>query len=167
MKLSYFLSLSFLLISNPTKAQQNFWEPSNGPSGDWISGIVVNSNNHIFASTLSVNSMYFTSNSGENWTIRNDGLPSSTSINSIVINQDDYVFAGTRTGLYRSTNNGGNWNEVFDKSIRAMELDESDYIYACDFNSGYEGSWSNLYRSTDQGISWQGLLYGEFDNLFF
>ena len=168
MKTLFLLCLSFLLISNPTKAQQNFWEPSNGPYGMAISDVAINSNDHIFASNLYGNSMYFSSNGGENWTIRNNGLPSSTSIYSIVINQDDYVFAGTHTGLYRSTNSGGNWNNVFDKSIILLCVDENDYLYAVDYNSDIMiGDWSILYRSTDQGITWQGLLYGEIDNLFF
>jgi len=167
MKSFFILCFSLLLINIQTNAQQNFWEPSNGPYGDAISDIAVNSSNNLFASNIYGNSMYFSSNGGENWTIRNGGLPSSGSIYSIVINQDDFVFAGTYSGLYRSTDNGGNWNNVFDESVTSICLDENDYLYACDYNSDYLiGMWSNLYRSTDQGISWQSILFGEIDNQF-
>jgi len=150
-------SFLFLFISTSTLAQQNFWEPSNGPHGDAISDIVVNSSNHIFASNLDGNSIYFSVNGGEYWTITNNGLP-STHIPSIVINQYDILFAGTYEGLFRSTNNGEDWNEVFDKSITSMNIDNNDYIYVCDHYADPYYEFSTLYRSTDQGESWLSLL---------
>lgn len=57
------------------------------------------------------------------------------------------ISSGSPAGIYRSTNGGANWQQVsFYPDVLAIASDGVDHFYA--------GSFSQNYRSTDNGLSW-------------
>ena len=63
------------------------------------------------------------------------------------------VYAGTRGGVFRSTDGGANWNSVRPDFTSLVVVDPQDpsTVYAVDYASG------GLFKSTDSGQSWNAL----------
>jgi len=63
------------------------------------------------------------------------------------------VYAGTRGGVFRSTDGGANWNSVRPGFTTLVAVDPQDpsTVYAVDFYGG------GLFKSTDSGQSWNAL----------
>jgi ligand-binding sensor domain-containing protein len=76
---------------------------------------------------------------------------------SLATNSAGHVFAGTDTGVYRTTDNGGNWSLVGVPGIRfgskTIGIDSTGRIFAGTYGSG-------VYRSTDNGASWNAVNTG-------
>jgi len=66
------------------------------------------------------------------WEQTNGPKVEGTTASCLAINSSDYIFVGTNDGLFRSTNNGDNWNEVIDGlttvGIHAIAIKQNDYI---------------------------------------
>ena len=80
--------------------------------------------------------------------------PYSGSIQSLTVDRGGDVFATTFVGreeIYRSTDKGGNWQQVFNLLSYGVEpalaVDSSNNIYYGDIEAG-------LFESTDEGTSW-------------
>ncbi|MBC8525290.1 MAG: T9SS type A sorting domain-containing protein [Candidatus Cloacimonetes bacterium] len=72
---------------------------------------------------------------------------SGSSINCIVKNSIGYLFAGTTSnGLYRSVDNGVNWEQTSFDECCATIISNSDTLYA--------GNHLGIFISTDNGTSW-------------
>lgn len=90
------------------------------------------------------NGVYFSTNSGLNWT--GIGLIHRT-VNSIAIINGN-VFAGTDTGVYLTTNNGINWTYVnYGLAFRNVKAITS---LGTDLYAGSNGIW----KSTNNGTLW-------------
>lgn len=81
-----------------------------------------------------------------------------TSVNELDSDSNGRLFAATESGLYRSTNQGGTWENLSDSYILSdvetvydVTVDKKDYVYIT--TSDYE-----LLRSTENGDSWTELL---------
>lgn len=134
----------------------NNWELINSGLPNYILNLA-RSGDNILAGTSS--GIYFTSNNGENWVPKNNGLPSQRSVNSIY-STGNYLFASVGN-IYRSSNNGDNW-ELKNSGIQGPITDFSDngnFIFALGLNG--------MFRSNDNGENWtsqnQGFS-GEFPN---
>lgn len=86
-------------------------------------------------------------NNNINWTLCFKYNDRFISINDFEILQNNKWFVGTNEGLYSSMNKGIDWDSssIFNNT-RLVQRDNLGNIYAA---SGY------LYRSTDNGLSWQ------------
>lgn len=77
--------------------------------------------------------------------------PYSGSIQLLTVNQAGDVYGATLTGIYRSTDKGGSWQEVYSPPgfgyEPALAVDSSNNVYYGDYTSG-------LFESTDRGTSW-------------
>lgn len=80
------------------------------------------------------------------WEITN--TPTGGTIWDIEGSEQGYLFTITGSGIYRSNNNGTNWEPVYFENgiIRVLTVTESGDVYA-----GYD---SLLLRSTDNGTTW-------------
>jgi photosystem II stability/assembly factor-like uncharacterized protein len=78
---------------------------------------------------------------------------SGSGINCLAINSIGYLFAGTQNGIYRSVDNGVNWDNILDTfAIGSIEINSQDDIYS---------SPGPIYFSTDYGDNWETLNYPE------
>jgi photosystem II stability/assembly factor-like uncharacterized protein len=106
---------------------------------------------------------------GYNWQKINGDIPEGTTFTSLIANNDylivsgpDYLFGDggpVLNNIWRSNNGAQSWQKVLENtSIRArgFAVNKSGHIFAA---NGYliprNGKWGSLYRSTDQGLSWQ------------
>jgi len=95
------------------------------------------------------------------WEEVNNGLYGGD-VSSLVINDSGHIFAGTGNDVYRSINNGDNWNKInnglpdnanFRTGIRSLAINQSGYVFA-----GYEGY--GVFRSIDNGDNWTEINNG-------
>jgi photosystem II stability/assembly factor-like uncharacterized protein len=109
--------------------------------------------------------LFRSDNGGTRWARANS--PSTSPLNALAVGDSSALFAGVPVhvlrGLveystYKSSNNGASWKEVLDileaneRQIRVAPSDLST-VYVRGFSPG--GGLSELYRSTDNGETWE------------
>ncbi|PHS68455.1 MAG: hypothetical protein COB12_00985 [Flavobacterium sp.] len=128
------------------------------------------------------NGMYKSADAGLTWEPK--GLPAAGSISKVMIdpNDDTTIFAGamgplfrkdTNRGVYRSTNDGTDWEQVLFVSDSTGIIDmaihpsNGNIVYAASWerirrptNRQYGGETSRIYRSQNGGDSWTELTNG-------
>ncbi|MCF6306564.1 MAG: T9SS type A sorting domain-containing protein [Flavobacteriaceae bacterium] len=128
------------------------------------------------------NGMYKSADGGLTWEAK--GLPASGSISKVLIdpNDDTTIFAGAmgplfkkdnNRGVYRSTNDGADWEQVLFVSDStgiidmAIHPNNGNIVYAASWerirrpnNRQYGGETSRIYRSQNGGDSWTELTNG-------
>ncbi len=126
--------------------------------------------------------MYKSADGGLTW--ESKGLPALGSIGKVLIdpNDDNTIFVGAmgplfrkdnNRGVYRSTNDGADWEQVLFVSDSTGIIDMSihpnngDILYAASWerirrpnNNQYGGETSRIYRSQDGGDTWAELTNG-------
>jgi hypothetical protein len=107
-----------------------------------ISSLAINGNN-IFAGTY-YGGIFLSTNNGNSWDIVSNGLPVGL-VNSLAITGSN-IFAGTY-GVYRSTNNGGNWTAAGLSNRGVLSFSISG-------NNIFAGTDSGVYLSTNNGTNW-------------
>jgi len=136
--------------------------------GRWYSGSVTDASIHAFAvedTTTYAGTMYSGSyrsiDGGWNYSGINTGLSDgygTLPVKALAANAT-HVFAGINavnrntTGVYRSTNRGGNWTQTAIKTlaVTALALIDSNLFAGI---TQYNGGPSGVYRSTDKGDNW-------------
>ncbi|MBJ6723431.1 putative Ig domain-containing protein, partial [Geomesophilobacter sediminis] len=104
---------------------------------------------------------------GASWSAANTGLsfsPDFTVVTALASSSGrQRLFAGTwwgsktngdggaYTGVYRSTDGGSSWSEVYSGQVSAVAIDPAneDTIYA--------GTWNGVFQSTDGGDTWNAI----------
>lgn len=95
----------------------------------------------VFLSTS--NGLYRSVTYGASFT-RLTGIPS---FSDIEFDNDNSLYGINFTGIFRSTNSGVNWNQIFTGLCTAIKVDpDNDSIL-------YVGTTNGVYRSTNQGLS--------------
>src|SRR5258708_4347354 len=88
---------------------------------------------------------------GKNWTRRDAGLE-DFAVRAIAIDPHDadYVLIGGLTGVYRSTDGGGSWEQISDQiNVESLALDPRTH------DRIYVGTWRQGTRSDDGGKTWK------------
>jgi photosystem II stability/assembly factor-like uncharacterized protein len=88
---------------------------------------------------------------GKNWTRRDAGLE-DFSVRAIAIDPHDadFVLIGGLTGVYRSTDGGGSWEQISDQiNVESLALDPRTH------DRIYVGTWRQGTRSDDGGKTWK------------
>ncbi len=132
-----------------------FWDPaSEGMGPKDVRALAVTQSSNLIAGTHYAG-VYRSIDQAENWNKSMEGFPAGSSILTLV-NAESGVYAGTRDGIYKSTDNGFSWNKLTGVSdtinyseIRGIAVDGSDIYTACTYR--FHGT---VYKSTDYGQSW-------------
>lgn len=86
------------------------------------------------------------------WRESSGGFPIGD-VTSLTLSPDGYIFAGTSSGIYRSTDDGGTWSRLTHEQTRSVATHPEGSVYA---------SWCNdtqcgFYKSTNDGIDWEAI----------
>jgi photosystem II stability/assembly factor-like uncharacterized protein len=90
-----------------------------------------------------------TTDNGEHWGFLYNSS-NTNSVQALTINYLDYIFAGTAgNGIYRSTDNGGNWTQInlSNNNVYSLATDSVGALFA---GTGA----GKIFRSTDNGFNW-------------
>jgi len=135
-----------------SQSEPDFWQQTNGPFGDTIQALAINSNGDIFAGNYQ-GGVFRSSDNGDNWTA--SGLPDQN-VYAFAFNSSGDVFAGTNNVVYRSSDNGDNWTQINTGMIftivLALAINSSGDIFA--------GTWAGVFRSSNNGDNWTAINSG-------
>lgn len=128
-KLVLYLLLFMSLFFSKSIYTQNYWQQTNGPYGGKIKSLGVNSKNFLYA--VSGKHLYRSTDSGNSWTIIENGLGSDIrsgfSIDVLIVNSNDRIFVGissaTRGFVYFSTDNGDSWKWITPGGLKKDPID--------------------------------------------
>ncbi len=132
----------------------------------WSTPIVVNyvrefdvaPNGTIFVAQ-NQNTLSRSTNKGTSFTQSSIGI-TETSCSSVLALASGTVLAGTRAGIYRSSNNGLNWTKTAGFAQLAEDTNIVDLarhgatLYAIATMPSNNPEWTVAYRSTDDGVTW-------------
>ncbi len=82
---------------------------------------------------------------------------------ALVPGQVGALYAGTRQGVYKSTDDGASWLKVT-ISYPEIENVSSLYVDALSAQTVIAGTWHRAFRSDDGGATWRGVFTGMFDD---
>ena len=103
--------------------------------------------------------VYYSSDNGDTWIEKSNGLPDSIVVSSLVLGADGTLYAGTAntyagtatTGVYRSTDGGDTWlppSNYIRAQINDLTISDDGSIFAAtDIIPG-------VLKSTDKGVTW-------------
>lgn len=115
-------------------------------------GLGINDSDDLFVGTNGAG-IYRSTDLGLTWSAINQGFTSSE---GWVFAFDDiehiYVGDGDHWGLFKSTNNGDSWRFLRKFGTLSIAIDS--------LNTVYVGTWDTLYKSTDDGVTWNALNNG-------
>ena len=128
---------------------QDFWQRTNGPYGDYITGLAINSSGHIFAGTGTGSGVFRSTDNGDNWTAKNTGFTNPLiTVTSLAINASGHIFSVNDWEIFKSMDNGESWARVYSSSttVVCLGINSSGHIFA--------GTDAGIVRSTDNGNNW-------------
>lgn len=130
-----------------------------------VSSIENDQNGNLFVAIWGYG-LFCSTNHGSSWTLCNEGLTNKY-INSIFINNLDHLFIGSNGGgFFYSANSGKTWTQsntgIINTSVFAISINKNGYLFAGTghYVSNYFYEGSGLFRSTNQGQSWNNLNNG-------
>lgn len=152
------------------------WLPTNLSSFNvTVSSVLcdpISSNKIFVGATQSNGGVYFSENAGDSWTRKINGMTNTEVLTLALSPQNSStLYAGTQNvssnaKIYKSTNSGGNWNEVYSSSsidIKDIKVDPSSPSIV------YAATSGGVLKSTDSGTSWSfsnsGLLDVELNTI--
>lgn len=97
-------------------------------------------------------SAFRSTDNGASWHPIQTGLPSGHNVNELFTTSAGTVLAGTSNGVYRSTNFGGSWTQVF--------ANQYGFSFTQNGSTLYAGMSSGVHRSTNDGASWTPINNG-------
>lgn len=154
----YFLAGANYLFKSEDDGNTNSWNPVVGFPNENNYNILTKNEaiylvNYTSQNTYEGMGVFKSSDGGQTWNQKNNGLGSDTNVMRIHELSDDVLMIETRPdqntrNLYRSENNGDTWNYVqsIDGYSNALTLTSIGDWFMC---GGLE-----LYKSVDNGLSW-------------
>lgn len=126
---------------------------------NYVTDMAVAPNGNIYLSE-NQKKMSRSTNKGNSWTVVGGKGMTETSCAAVIVTAQGTILGGTEGGIYRSTDEGENWQKVAglnelgaDSSISAMATYNGVTLYA--FTRIYSGGdRSYAVRSTDDGVTW-------------
>ncbi|NVO21557.1 MAG: leucine-rich repeat protein [Bacteroidetes bacterium] len=110
-----------------------------------------NSNDIIFAGTY-WDGVIRTINGGASWEKLTNGIPNNVGASSIIIDNDTvYTILSSQSsylGIYRSTNLGNDWQQISSEYFAGI-IKNGNSLY------GHDGQY--IYKSDDEGLTWQDI----------
>jgi photosystem II stability/assembly factor-like uncharacterized protein len=106
-------------------------------------------NGQVLYAVTDSNRVFASSNEGNTWIARTNGLNSSGICTNCLMMRSGIMFLGGCQGVYRSTNGGADW---FNTSIGLQN--QTVRHFAADSTNIYAGTFNGLYRSSDFGVQW-------------
>ena len=93
-------------------------------------------------------SLYRSTTGGYDFSVNTTGTSFDGKILFDSTDNATYLISPTTEGIRKSTNNGNNWTQIFNKPSNDLEIDplNSDIFYA--------GTGEGIYKSTNKGSSW-------------
>ncbi len=156
------ISIFILLFIYKVAAQTPQWEFM-GLAGEEIYDIATDDSGNVYVG--SEGGVFKTTNNGTNWIFQNNGLQIG-SVNKLFIDYEGNIYlCGSASfpgyGLYKSSDGGENWVGIADtlnggpinyfEDVTIIPNEPGGFIYV----SNYYG----VYRSTDEGVTWQSTNY--------
>lgn len=153
LKARYVLIVLVLLLVDLLDIEKSSGEwKTLGPYSGIITSIVVDKKGHIYAGTEG-GGIYRSIDEGKNWFSANNGI-NNPFIPSLAISPADAIFAGTREGIYKSTD-GKSWTK-----LSGLPPGYQIQHITFDGNTIYAALWGNaVYRSNDEK-NWEMLKEG-------
>jgi photosystem II stability/assembly factor-like uncharacterized protein len=147
---SAFILSTVILTSSAVSAQEIQWSPVPIPTTDVVSAIAIKNSGEIFIGTWG-SDVYKSTDNGESWSYALQ-LPPENIYVLHILNSGTILVGANR--IYRSDDNGSTWDTVSGViACTKFGVEYGDAVYAT--------TGRGLYRSTDDGRSWE--RYKEFD----
>jgi len=135
-----------------------------------IRTVSFNSSNHIFVGT-EYYGVFRSIDQGISWQQINSGIINST-VNAIAINSDNSLFAGTVDGVFRSDDDGKQWQRMYfpgtgDNDLMEFSLDPYIYDFVMNPSTGsmFVATRKGVFRSNTGGGSWIFVISDVFETL--
>jgi photosystem II stability/assembly factor-like uncharacterized protein len=147
MKRQLFLLIVFISLMDCAYAQ---WQQTSLKNIN-VGAIAINGSDIYAGSNCS--GVFLSSDNGDTWTEKNDGLPTYPAVNAFCITGND-IFAGGTFGVYLSTNNGSSWTAMNNGLTSSGNI---QFVDALIMNGNYllAGTDSRgIYVSSDNGNNW-------------
>ena len=153
MKLKFLILILILCVTENNFSQTEVKINSLGPSGGIITAIDGTESESVLIAGVKNNGIYFSTNSGANWTQSN---LKNTTVNQFAINSlnSSTFYAATENGIYVSTDAGRSWN------ITSITQNASSIFYHAKSNSIVAGVYlknsqaSGTWHSKNNGQAW-------------
>jgi hypothetical protein len=157
------LQIVLVLISNFTFAQ-NIWERINFPDTLHTKAINAEKEGILFVATGANNEftgLFRSFNDGSTWELLEvDSASSYINIFSIRYNSDGVLFVGAGSGIYRSFDDGDNFEHVYSGGNNFLNINFSPS------NEIFAVGWYYMVRSADNGDTWETLYTSVYNQCF-
>lgn len=134
----------------------------------WVSAIRIHPTNEDFVLMSAANDLWRSTDGGQTWEVI--GQPSFVTMNISAWEfafspfDPNIIFAACNEGLFRSDDNGDNWEELLLNECMtiAFKPDEPNVVYTIQYEPGL--NYSRFYKSENNGDSWTMFDQGWFNN---
>lgn len=158
-----YIILFFILLNIATYSQTPQWEFM-GLAGEEIYDIAVDDSGNVFVASWT--GVFKSTDNGDTWLFKNNGLEIAEAL-KLFIDYEGNIYLGavgfsnTGCGLYKSTNGGEYWARVADTLNNKPVNNFEDVTIIPNEPGGiiYVSNYYGVYRSTDEGVTWQSTNY--------
>jgi hypothetical protein len=152
--------LLFIALAGFISTAYPQWQQTSLNTG-LVSSLTINGTN-VFAG-INHSGVYLSTDNGNSWVPKNNGLPSSTFPWTLAASGSKIFAANDSGGVYLSTNNGTSWsvknNGLTNKNVISLIVNGTD-LYAGTSINGWNPNNKGVYRSTNDGGSWTAVNSG-------
>jgi photosystem II stability/assembly factor-like uncharacterized protein len=151
----FFVIAIVVISAAKTNAQQpTSWNEIVHPPA-YLNVLIASGSNLIAGTDMG---MYVSTDNGQSWTTRNNGLPVNAKIRALAV-LNNSLFAATDTGVWSSVNEGQSWTDangglLQNQSVLTVFVQGTTVLAGTERNAN-TGINGKIFRTTDQGQSWK------------